>query len=201
LTLPGSTIEGLTAYFELLRKWNRKISLTSLPIEDAGEEALDRLLIEPLLAAKYLPKGNVAVLDLGSGGGSPAIPMKLASPGISLRMVEAKTRKAAFLREVVRTLELDSVAVEPVRLEELLVRPGLHDAFDVATLRAVRVDRKMLSTIHCLLRPGGLLFLFGTVEPSTAAFSPSPLLPQAGHVLLSQWGSHLQILRKPALAL
>ena len=93
------------AYFELLRKWNRKVSLTALPVEDAGDEAIDRLLIEPVLATKYLPKSDATALDIGSGGGSPAIPMKLAAPGISLRMVESKTRKAAFLREVVRTLE------------------------------------------------------------------------------------------------
>jgi 16S rRNA (guanine527-N7)-methyltransferase len=197
LSLQGGVIDGLTAYFELLRKWNRKISLTSLPIEEAGDEAIDRLLIEPVLAARYLPSTDATMLDLGSGGGSPAIPIKLATPAITLRMVESKTRKAAFLREVVRSLGLDSTTVEPVRFEELLARPGLHDAFDVVTLRAVRVDRKMLGKMQCFIRPGGLLCLFGTVVPATPPYGSPDLAPLASHMLLSQWGSRLEILKKP----
>jgi 16S rRNA (guanine527-N7)-methyltransferase len=197
LSLPVGLIDGLIAYFELLRKWNRKISLTSLPVEDVGDEAIDRLLLEPVLAARFLPKGDAVALDLGSGGGSPAIPMKLAAPDLSLRMVESKTRKAAFLRETVRSLELDRTAVDAVRLEELLTRPGLHDAIDVVTLRAVRVDRKTLATIQCFIKPGGLLFLFGSVGPAAADLGAPYLAPLASHVLLNQWGSRLEILRKP----
>jgi 16S rRNA (guanine527-N7)-methyltransferase len=196
LSLTGGVIDGLNAYFELLRKWNRKVSLTSLPVEDAGDEALDRLLIEPVLATRYLPKADAAVLDIGSGGGSPAIPMKLAASGISLRMVESKTRKAAFLREVVRTLELDRTAVDAVRFEELLARPTLHDAIDVVTLRAVRIDRKTLAELQTFVRPGGFLFLFGTAAPTAAELARPFLSPLASHVLLSQWGSRLEILEK-----
>ena len=82
-------------------------------------------------------------------------------------MVESKTRKAAFLREVVRTLELDRTDVDAVRFEELLARPSLHDAIDVVTMRAVRVDRKTLTELQSFIKPGGLLFLFGTTA-STA---------------------------------
>ena len=196
LALPAQVAEGLSAYFELLRKWNRKISLTSLPVEDAADEAIDRLLIEPVLAARFLPKNHVNALDLGSGGGSPAIPMKLAAPELTLRMVESKTRKAAFLRETVRTLDLEDTAVDAVRLEELLARPGLHDAIDVVTLRAVRVDRKLLATIQSFIKPGGLLFLFGVVGAATTDIGAPHLLPSARHVLLSQWGTRLDILRK-----
>ena len=196
LSLSGEVIEGLSAYFDLLRKWNRKVSLTALPVEDAGDEAIDRLLIEPVLATKYLPTQAATVLDIGSGGGSPAIPMKLAAPAISLRMVESKTRKAAFLREVVRTLELERVAVDAVRSEELLSRPTLHDAMDVVTLRAVRVDRKTLAELQSFVRPGGLLFLFGTAAPTAAELAGPHLAPSANHVLLSQWGSRLEILKK-----
>ena len=107
----------------------------------------------------------LALLDIGSGGGSPAIPLKITAPGASLRMVESKTRKAAFLREVVRSLSLDSTLVEAVRFEELLARPALHDAFDVVTMRAVRIDRKVLAQVQSFVRPGGALFLFGSTGP------------------------------------
>ncbi len=196
LSLPWAVIDALSAYFELLRKWNRKVSLTSLPVEDAGDEAIDRLLIEPVLATKYLSAAEATVLDIGSGGGSPAIPMKLAAPGISLRMVESKTRKAAFLREVVRTLDVDRTTVDAVRFEELLARPTLHEAIDVVTLRAVRVDRKTLAEIQSFVKPGGSLFLFGTAVPTPPELAAPHLSPTASHVLLSQWGSRLEIFKK-----
>lgn len=195
-TPPAEVIDGLHAYFELLRKWNRKVSLTSLPVEEAGDEAIDRLIIEPILATKYLPRPDATVLDLGSGGGSPAIPMRIAAPGVTLRMVESKTRKAAFLREVVRNLDLGQTFVDAVRFEELLVRPVLHDAFDVVTMRAVRVDRKTVAKVQSFIRPEGLLLLFGTVAPSLSDQGAQQLTLVAHHPLLRQWGSHLEILMK-----
>lgn len=198
LTLPRDVIDGLYAYFELLRKWNRKVSLTALPVEDGGDEAIDRLLIEPVLAAKYLPRADVITLDIGSGGGSPAIPMKLANPRMSLRMVESKTRKAAFLREAVRALELDSVDVDAVRLEELLGRPSLHDGIDVVTMRAVRVDPKTLVELQSLMKPDGLLFLFGTTASIPMKLTGLHLSAVASHILLNQWGSSVQIFQKTA---
>lgn len=196
LSLQPSVIDALHAYFELLRKWNRKVSLTSLPVEDVGDEAIDRLLIEPVLATRYIATPGASVLDIGSGGGSPAIPLKLAAPGISLRMVESKLRKAAFLREVVRTLDIDRTTVDAVRFEELLARPTLHEAMDVVTVRAVKVDRKTLSELQSFIKPSGSLFLFGTAAPTSPALAAPHLSPKESHLLLSQWGSRLEILQK-----
>ncbi len=188
------SLDGLEAYFDLLRKWNRKVSLTALPVDEAGDEAIDRLLVEPMLAARYLLSQSARTMDIGSGGGSPAIPLKLVAPGISLRMVESKTRKAAFLREVVRSLGLKNAEVEAVRSEELLVRPDLHEAADVLTMRAVKVTGKVLASLQSFLKPHGRLFLFGTGLPDEAA-TPQ-LVRNASHILLKQWGSQLDILEK-----
>ena len=196
LSLPKPVLAGLEAYFELLRKWNRKISLTALPVELAGDEAVDRLLIEPILAAKYLPSPEASIIDVGSGGGSPAIPMKLAVPGLSLRMIESKTRKAAFLREAVRSLKLDRTTLEAVRFEELLVRPDLHDAADAVTVRAVRIAPKTLAGLQTFVKPGGYVLLFRSAGHGEDTISPPYLSHSASHVLLSQWGSQLRILRK-----
>jgi len=188
--------DGLAAYFGLLQKWNRKVSLTALPVEDAGDEAIDRLLIEPALAAKFLPSPESSILDVGSGGGSPAIPLKLMALGTSLRMVESKTRKAAFLREAARVLGLERTEVDAVRFEELLARPELHETVDVVTLRAVKVEPKTLAALQSFLRLGGLLFLFGTsAHPITDKATPQ-LTAMGTQVLLKQWGSQLHILRK-----
>lgn len=200
LTLESGLVDKLVAYLELLQRWNRKISLTSLPIENAGpasDEAIDRLLIEPLLAARYLPASTRNVMDVGSGGGSPAVPLKLAAPEIRMRMVESKTRKAAFLREVVRELGLADVEIEAARFEQLLTRPELHEGMDVVTLRAVRVERRILLSLQAFLKPSALLFLFrtGTMVREADLASP-PLIWQASHSLVPAMRSHLSIFQK-----
>jgi 16S rRNA (guanine527-N7)-methyltransferase len=196
LNLPNSVISALETYFELLKKWNQKVSLTSLPIGSDGEEALDRLLIEPALASHYVPTPRATVIDVGSGGGSPAIPMKLVTPGISMRMVESKARKAAFLREAARQLNLTETVVEASRLEELLIRPELHEVADVITVRAVRAEKKLLAGIQAFLKPGGLLFLFRGGDAATDADLSSDLLRwETSHVLLPHLQSRLVIFR------
>jgi 16S rRNA (guanine527-N7)-methyltransferase len=190
-------VTGLEAYFELLRLWNRRVSLTSLPVEECGDQAVDRLLIEPIIAAQHLPDAHVSVLDLGSGGGSPAVPMKLAAPGIQLRMVESKVRKAAFLREAIRHLTLTTTEVETARFEELLARPELHEALDVVTLRAVRVERATLLGLQAFLKPGGLLFLFrSTASPDKQIPIQPPLVWREAVPLVEAAGSRLVILEK-----
>ena len=113
IPLEPTLVDGLETYYQLLTKWNAKINLTAFQLTPAGEdEAIDRLLIEPVVAARYVPQNARTLLDAGSGGGSPAIPLKLASPQLHVRLVEVKTRKAVFLREAVRTLGLRNAEVE-----------------------------------------------------------------------------------------
>jgi 16S rRNA (guanine527-N7)-methyltransferase len=168
LFLPDDLTGRLTAYYELLSRWNRKINLTAL---DNPDEAIDRLLLEPVLAARHLGSAAMRVMDVGSGGGSPAIPMKLAVPGISLTMVEAKARKSAFLREAIRHLSLSDTFVETSRYEELLARPELHESFDLLSLRAVRIETRVLVGLQAFIRSGGSIFLFrgptGPAEPTS----------------------------------
>ena len=183
----------LTSYYDLLSHWNRKINLTAL---DQPDDAIDRLLLEPVLAARYLPPSISSLMDVGSGGGSPAIPLKLCAQGASLTMVEVKARKSAFLREAVRTLRLDRAVVETARYEELLARPELHEAVDVLTLRAVRVEVRTLLTLQAFVRPGGLLFLFrGASGPDSPEVVP-PLRWTGTFPLVESLQSRLTLLQK-----
>lgn len=193
--LPDQLTGKLLTYYELLSKWNRKINLTALDDPDA---AIDRLLLEPVMAARHLPPLATRIMDIGSGGGSPAIPLKLASPsGPSLVMVEVKARKSAFLREAIRYLELENTTVETSRYEELLARPELHEAADVVSLRAVRVEAKILSTLQAFLRPGGSLFLFrGPAGPESPSVLVPPLEWTATHPLMESLQSRLTLIAK-----
>lgn len=195
LAITDELADGLWTYFELLLRWNRKINLTAFDT-DKPDPALDRLLIEPLLAARVIAVGGARVLDVGSGGGSPAVPLKLAASAIDLVMVEAKTRKSAFLREVVRTFGWEDARVETARVEELLTRPDLHEAEDVATIRAVRVETRLLNHLQAFLKPGGRLFLFQS-GPETSDLARPPLVREGSYPLTPDSpGSHLLVLRK-----
>ena len=195
MELPEAVFEGLEAYFELLRKWNRRVALTSLSVLDYSDQAIDRLLVEPAVAAQYLPDPHASVIDIGSGGGSPAIPMKVVVPAISMVMVESRQRKAAFLRESVRHLGLSRMSVEAVRSQDLAEQPEFKGSADVVTLRAVKVDDEMLASAAALLKMGGVLFLFSSAsQPRTGG--TANLLPLRVHPLLAHQGSALEILRR-----
>ena len=155
--IDATLASGLAEYLRMLFLWNRRMNLTGLGQDDGG---LDRLVVEPLVAAQQLPLRAKSVVDIGSGSGSPAVPLKLARPRLALRMVESGTRKAAFLRDVVRQLGLSDVIVERCRYEDLLTRPELLEAADVVTVRAVKIDGQALEELQTLLKVGGALFLF-----------------------------------------
>jgi len=196
LSLQPSLIESLGSYFELLKRWNQKVSLTALQLMEEGDEAVDRLLIEPLLAAKFIRRAGATLIDVGSGGGSPAIPLKLACPAVALLMVESKTRKAAFLREATRQLGLTNTAVEAHRLEELLIRPELHEVADLVTIRAVRTEKKLLTGVQMLLKPEGVLFLFRSGDATAdAALGGEFLALESSHTLLPHLQTRLAVFR------
>lgn len=206
ISLDPQVSEALAAYYRLLEFWNQKVNLTAFSLKDAPDEAIDRLLVEPLVAARHLQSthghgphlgSHPRLLDIGSGGGSPAIPLKIAIPALHLVMVESKTRKSAFLREAVRHLGLGDTAVETVRAEDLLTRPELHESQDLVSVRAVRVEQKLLRSIQAFLRLGGRILLFrtssGTETPPLVA---PPLVYEATWTLVESLRSRLVVLRK-----
>jgi len=193
LTIPDDLADGLIAYYQLLSLWNQRINLTSIGEPD---QAIDRLLLEPLLAARQIDVAAPSAIDIGSGGGSPAIPLKLALPAMTLVMVESKARKTAFLREAVRQLQLVGVRVETARYEELLVRPELHDAMDVVTLRAVRVDGRTLANLQAFLKPAGKLLLFRALGASDIPGLPPTLSISATVPLIESLRSRLLVIEK-----
>jgi 16S rRNA G527 N7-methylase RsmG len=112
-------------------------------------------------------------------------------------MVEVKTRKAVFLREAVRELSLKDAHVETSRFEELLARPEMHESADVVSIRAVRVEPRVLTTLQAFLKPAGLLFLFrGPSGGQVAETVTPPLVWKATFPLIESLRSRLVVLEK-----
>lgn len=146
--------EKLETYKRELLRWNRKINLIGPEVE----AHLDQHIEEALEAVEILqPAGDV--LDFGSGGGLPAIPMAIAAPAARFHLVESDQKKWAFLKHVVRACKLDAV-VYGDRLERVIGRlpPSLH--FSLVTSRAVGHPDQWVHRVASHLEPDGRIALF-----------------------------------------
>lgn len=197
MALAPDTAQRLETYYELLARWNAKINLTALNLS-TGDEAIDRLLIEPLMAARSIRPSDAVLIDIGSGGGSPAIPLAIASPRLALTMVEVKVRKSAFLREAIRTIGLNAQVLTS-RYEALLADPAMHEFADVLSLRAVRIDARTLTGIQAFVKPKGRFFLFRPVGPVADIDVPPTLALAEAMPLVESLRSQLVILEKRAV--
>jgi len=158
LTLSATELARLEQYLLLLERWNRRINLTALPLAGFPSETLDRLVVEPFVAAAFVGNMPVRWSDVGSGGGSPGIPLKIIRPRAILTMIEAKARKTAFLREVVRNLGLVDTRVLTAQFES--AASDEPASADLLSVRGVKLDEKLIGAIMRLVRPGGRLLLF-----------------------------------------
>ena len=192
ISVPDDSAERLESYFRLLSAWNEKVNLTALPLAELPDATIDRLFIEALVAATHLPPGVRRVLDVGSGGGSPAIPLAVAAQRIHLTLVESRLKKAVFLREALRTVKLSGDVITS-RLEVLVGSDNSSTDQDLITIRAGRLDPELLRSASALLRSGGRMFLFlGTtgmpaIPPELRLLGdPLPLTPAASLAILTR---------------
>jgi 16S rRNA (guanine527-N7)-methyltransferase len=181
LALSRSQLAQLEAYVRLLERWNKRINLTALNLDPLSDHALDRLLLEPIVAAEYVTDSALIWIDLGSGGGSPAIPLKILRPQLHLTMIESVGKKAAFLREAIRTLALTDVDVENNRAEELAANPRRQHRAELVTARAVRGDAALWRAAQDLLSATGTFWVF---RSATSAQSDTELFRLRATVVL-----------------
>ena len=149
------------AYLKLLARWNATVNLTSLQVDPPDARAVERLIEEPLRAAQFVRPDDRLAIDIGSGGGSPALPLKIACPWLRYVLVESRERKCAFLREAVRELGLRDVEVFAGRFEDLPSRLGLESGADLISCRAVRLNDQLWDAASSLVAPSGRLLWFG----------------------------------------
>jgi 16S rRNA (guanine527-N7)-methyltransferase len=157
LALDPALAPRLRDYLALLARWNRAYNLTAIrdPDEMVGKHLLDSLAMHRFV------RGTGALADLGTGAGFPGIPLALACPDLRVTLVESNGKKARFLREAVRTLELGNARVAESRIEAL-DEAGRYDAI---TARALAALPLIVALGGHLLRPGGQLLAMKGVVP------------------------------------
>lgn len=149
----------LSDFIELFLRWNARTNLSSIRDEDG---IIRRHIVESIACARALPGGIRTLLDFGSGGGFPGIPIAICRSEIAVTLAESQGKKAAFLREAARVLDCSTwnnpMTVHAGRAEMLHL-----EQFDCVTLRAVdRMEEAVRATAR-LVRPGGWLAVMTTV--------------------------------------
>jgi len=198
--LNSSQLTAVSTYLDLLLRWNAKMNLTSL--RDPAEIITRHFGESFFLARQAVAAGReVTCVDVGSGAGFPGLPLKLYRPRVRLTLVEAQYRKAIFLREVIRALDLAGAEVFAGRAEEMAANPT--PAADLVTMRAVERFEEVLPVAARLVRQdqnevgraGALALLIGAAGADRIAqllpgfrWGEPMLVPQSsGRLLLLGW--------------
>lgn len=156
LNLPTTLAPRLLEYLALLDRWNKTYNLTA--IRDP-REMLTKHLLDSLAMAGFVHDEHLA--DLGTGPGLPGIPLAIAKPDLRVALVESNGKKARFLREAVRMLQLNNARVLESRAEAV-AEPG---AFQLITARALDRLAGIIAVGGHLLAPGGRLLAMKGVRP------------------------------------
>lgn len=156
IDLPAATQAQLLAYAAFLEKWNRTYSLTALrdPLLAVSHHLLDSLAIMPFVKGMNL-------LDVGSGGGQPGIPLAIARPELAVTLLDSNGKKTAFLQQAAIELGLKNVQVVTARVEAY--RPPVP--FAAITSRAFAELADFVSLTRHLLAPGGEWLAMKGVRP------------------------------------
>lgn len=143
----------LSRYLDLLLAANQRINLTRITDRAAAEvqHVGDALTLLP-----HLPAGPFRLVDVGSGGGVPGIPLAIARPGAAVMLVESTKKKASFLRETIKAIGLAGVSVSEWRAEDV-GRSNSRETFDVAVARAVATLDWLAEWCLPLVKTGGKL--------------------------------------------
>jgi 16S rRNA (guanine527-N7)-methyltransferase len=175
LTLGAPIRRAIDDHVRLLLAWTEAINLTAIrdPVAVALEHVLDSLSAVGLIR----DRGAHAILDLGSGGGFPGLPLALATPAERTLLVESVGKKATFLGATIDALRLrPRVAVAATRAETLAGDPRHRAGWPIVTARAVAGLPELIELALPLIAPGGALIAWkrhGIAAPAPASARPS----------------------------
>jgi 16S rRNA (guanine527-N7)-methyltransferase len=153
ITVTPQQAEAFARHAAELQHWNRRINLTA--IKDAQEIALKHF-VDSLAPANDLPP-EASMLDMGSGGGFPGIPLKVIRPDLCLTLIDASRKKVTFLRYIIRILKLTQIQALHIRSDDLAVDPDHARAYEVIVCRAFASLPDFIAAAKPLLAERGIL--------------------------------------------
>lgn len=153
VVLDQTETEKFAVHAQELTKWNQKINLTA--VTDPASMAVKHFL-DSIAPARFIPHG-ARLLDIGSGGGFPGIPLKILLPRLRILLIDASRKKVNFQKHLIRTLNLDDIQAEHERAEGLAKDPSYCNAFDVVISRALTSLPEFVNVAEPLVNRGGMI--------------------------------------------
>ncbi len=160
-------LEQLSLYLELLLRWNRRVNLTGL----RDPRAIVRRLFGESLYLSRVVQLRGWLVDVGSGAGFPGLALKLVAPDLRVTLIEARQRKCAFLKEVVRECGFYAIDVVMERLDHWVGHGERRGKADLITTRAVAVGDSLLDRMAVLLDDSGKAIFFATSDNAESIMS------------------------------
>ncbi len=153
VSLTTKQINLFKTYLTEIRKWSAKINITTIRNDP---EILIKHFVDSLFPLEYIPQ-DASVLDVGSGGGFPGIPLKIASPSLYLTLLDSTQKKVNFQKHIIRLLRLYNIEAVHGRAEDKDIHRRIASPFDVVISRAFSGLGRFLSTGKPYLKREGLL--------------------------------------------
>ncbi len=155
IALSPEQVDSIFIYLTELKKWNQRINLSA--IRDERDVVIKHVLDSLAYLKGFTPSPGLKLLDMGSGAGFPAIPIKLIHPDLLVTLVESVKKKASFLRHAIRTLKLIGIDVQEKRTED--IHDSLRNLYGVVTARAFAdINTAIISGLP-FLKSGGVMVL------------------------------------------
>jgi len=151
--IDSDQVDKFTTHAMELAKWNRKINLTAItdPLEVAVKHFLDSMAPESMIPM------NASLLDIGSGGGFPGVPLKILKPSLSVTLIDASRKKVSFLKHLIRILGLENIEAFHVRAEEFSQQALFAGHFNAIISRALSSSPEFVLMALPLLDTDGIL--------------------------------------------
>ena len=188
--LSSAQAQALLRFRDLLVAWNERFNLTALT-DDVSILALhftDSLTLVPELAAiQHAAKGAspLRVIDVGTGGGFPGVPLKVALPELQMTLMDGTTKKVQFCDEVIRALGLDGIRTVHGRAEEAAHQPAHREHYDVVVARAVAPMQTLAEYLLPFARVGGMVIAMKGGDARVEADQAAAAIEKLGGELMS----------------
>jgi len=161
LSDPAGLLSRFELYHSLLLELNVRVNLFSRGT--AAEDLWSKHFLDSLLPLKSFDFNGKEVLDFGSGGGLPGIPVKLAVPSCRMTLLDSVRKKTVAMQEMIGRLELEGCSTVWSRLEDL---PASGQSYDIILCRALRLEERYLKPLRQLLRPAGQVLFYKAQDSS-----------------------------------
>ncbi len=153
LNLNDKQVGAFFSYMKVLLEWNKKINLTA--IEDE-REVIIKHFIDSLSILPYIENKESTMIDIGTGGGFPGIPIKIAFENVHVTLLDSLDKRIKFLNEVINVLELKNINAVHGRAEDYGMKGEYREKYDIATARAVANLPVLLEYCLPFVKTGGI---------------------------------------------